>query len=309
MQVTASKMRLRTLIATYRSSRDLHSSRPELRSVTDYVTIVHMERERHAVRAPASADWLLSRGTSAMTVPELADLLDVPEDQVRRRLHAPASRREWVQPVRGLWVPVPPEYRTWGAPPGIELIDAMMRHLNTGYYVGWLSAAAIHGASHQAPQVFQVAVDRMVRDRTVGRTRFRFVQRPSAMDLPTIERPTRSGTARVSTPEVTALDVATDPDLAGGIDNSATVIIELADNDTFTVATLASLATRFPAASGRRVGYVLEHFTDHDDMAPLHDAVIDRSSSPSRLDPTRPAAGPVDGRWNLYLNRELEPEA
>ena len=268
-----------------------------------------MERELGAVRAPASADWLLSRGTSAMTVLELADLLDVPEDHVRRRLHAPASRGEWVQPVRGLWVPVPPEYRTWGAPPGIELIDAMMRHLGTRYYVGWLSAAAIHGASHQAPQVFQVAVDRMVRDRTVGRTRFRFVQRPSAMDLPTIERPTRSGTARVSTSEVTALDVATDPDLAGGIDNSATVIIELADDDAFDVATLASLAARFPAASGRRVGYMLEHLTDHDGLVPLHAAVADRSSSPSRLDPTRPAAGPVDERWNLYLNRDLEPEA
>ncbi len=261
------------------------------------------------MRASALADWLLSRGTSAMTVPGLADLLGVPDDQVRRRLHAPASRGEWVQPVRGLWVPVPPEYRTWGAPSGIELIDTMMRHLDTRYYVGWLSAAAIHGAAHQAPQVFQVAVDRMVRDRTVGRTRFRFVQRPSAMNLPTIERPTRSGSARVSTPEVTALDVATDPDLAGGVDNGATVIIELAENDAFDPASLAALATRFPAASGRRVGYVLEHFTDHDDLTPLHDAVASRSSSPSRLDPTRSAAGPVDGRWNLYLNRELEPEA
>jgi len=115
--------------------------------------------------------------------------------------------------------------------------------------------------------------------------------------------------ARVSTPEVTALDVATDPDLAGGIDNSATVIIELAENDAFDATTLASLTTRFPAASGRRVGYVLEHFTDHADLATLHEAVADRSSSPSRLDPTRPAAGPVDERWNLYLNRGPEPEA
>jgi len=280
-----------------------------LRNVTDYVTIVHMERLSGAVRAPASADWLLSRGTSAMTVPDLADLLDVPDDQVRRRLHAPASRGEWVQPVRGLWVPVPPEYRTWGAPPGIELVDAMMRHLDTRYYVGWLSAAAIHGAAHQAPQVFQVAVDRMVRDRTVGRTRFRFVQRPSAIDLPTIERPTRSGTARVSTPEVTALDLATDAELAGGVDNSATVIIELAESDAFDTTTLAALAMRFPAASGRRVGYVLEHFADDDDLEPLHTAVAARSSSPSRLDPTRPAAGPVDERWRVCVNRELEPEA
>jgi len=268
-----------------------------------------MTRATTKVRASASADWLLSRGTSAVTVSELADLLGVPQDQVRRRLHVPTTRHEWVQPTRGLWVPVPPEYRTWGAPPGIELIDVMMRHLNARYYVGWLSAAAVHGAAHHAPQVFQVAVSRHVRDRTVGRTRFRFAQRPSAMDLPTIARPTRSGVARVSTREVTMLDVATDPDLAGGSDNSATVIIELADDDAFDVAALAAIAARFPAASGRRVGYVLERLAGRDDLTPLHEATAARSSSPSRLDPARRAAGPVDERWSLYLNRDLEPEA
>ena len=261
------------------------------------------------MRATESADWLLSRGTRAVTVAQLSDLLGVPQDQVRRRLHAPATRHEWVQPARGLWMPVPPEYRTWGAPPGIELIDAVMRHLDVRYYVGWLSAAAIHGAAHHAPQVFQVAVSRHVRDRTVGRTRFRFVQRPSAMDLPTIARSTRSGSARVSTAETTVLDLATDPDLAGGIDNSATVIIELADDRAFDVTALAAIAARFPAASGRRVGYVLERFAGRDDLTPLHEATAERSPSPSRLDPTRPAAGPVDERWSLYLNRDLEPDA
>jgi len=244
-----------------------------------------------------------------MGVDDLAGVLSVPVDQVRRRLHAPATRGEWVQPARGLWVPVAPEYRAWGAPPGIELIDVMMRHLGAGYYVGWLTAAAIHGAAHQAPQVFQVAVDRMVRDRTVGRTRFQFFQRPTAMDLPTIAHPTRSGSARVAIPEVTALDVATNPDLAGGMDNAATVIIELADADGFDIAALADLAARFPTSSGRRVGYVLARFAERDDLTPLREAVTARSPSPSRLDPTGSPACRVDEDWNLYLNRDLEPEA
>jgi len=268
-----------------------------------------MERDGATVRAPEAADWLLSRGIGSITVPDLARVLGVPDDQVRRRLHAPARRGEWVAPVRGLWVPVPPEYRTWGAPPGIELVDPMMRHLDARYHVGWLSAAAIHGAAHQAPQVFQVAVDRQVRDRVVGRTHFRFVQRPGAMDLPTVPHPTRSGSARVTTPEVTALDVATDIRMAGGADNAATVIIELADDEAFDVAALADLSSRFPTASGRRVGYVLDHFTDRDDLASLQTALAERSVGPSRLDPTGPASGTVDERWDLYLNRDLEPEA
>jgi predicted transcriptional regulator of viral defense system len=60
-----------------------------------------------------------------------------------------------------------------------------MRHLDVPYYVGWLSAAAMHGAAHHAPQVFQVAVGRHVRDRTVGRTKFRFAIRDNVTAMPT----------------------------------------------------------------------------------------------------------------------------
>ncbi len=34
-------------------------------------------------------------------------------------------------PARGLWVPVPPEYRLWGAPPAIDFIAALMDHATT----------------------------------------------------------------------------------------------------------------------------------------------------------------------------------
>ncbi len=205
------------------------------------------------------ADWALARGRSSFTSAELSELLNVSEDQVRRRLHAPAKRGEWVMPVRGLWVPVPPEFRLWGGPPGIELVDAMMRHLGVGYYVGWLTAAGLHGATHQAQQVFHVAANRHVRDREVGRTRFEFAQR-DVVAIPTVTHPTRSGTALVSTPAATALDVAADIARAGGTNNAATVILELAEVESFSVLDVAGLAPRFPAAAGRRVGWILERF-------------------------------------------------
>jgi predicted transcriptional regulator of viral defense system len=242
-----------------------------------------------------------------LTNTDLAELLGVPVDQVRRRLHAPASRGEWVMPVRGLWVPVPPEFRLWGGPPGIELIDAMMGHLGVGYYVGWLTAAGLHGAAHQAPQVFQVGVDRQVRDRTVGRTRFVFAQR-DVVTVPTVAHPTRSGSARVSTPAATALDVAADITRAGGVDNAATVILELAEVDTFDIAEVVGLAPLFPAAAGRRVGWILERSTGRDDLDLLQAVVLGMAGSPSRLDPAGAASGEVDPRWRLYLNRELEPD-
>ena len=259
------------------------------------------------LRAAEAADWALARGRSTFTGAELARLLGVPEDQVRRRLNAPSRRGEWVIPTRGLWVPVPPEFRTWGAPPGIELVDAMMRHLKTDYYVGWLTAAGLHGAAHQAPQVFQVAVTRQVRNRVVGRTRFTFAQR-NVDGIPTVAHPTRSGTAQVSSVAATALDVAADVARAGGLDNAATVILELAELDAFDVTDVTELASRFSAAAGRRIGWFLERFAERDDLETLRVVTREAAASPSRLDPTGTASGDVDLRWMLYLNRDPEPD-
>lgn len=260
------------------------------------------------VRAPELADWLLARGRGAATTDELAELLGVPADQVRRRLHAPARRGEWVSPAHGLWIPVPPEYRLWGAPEGIELVDVLMRHIGVDYYVGWLSAAEVHGAAHQAPQVFQVATSRHVRPRRVGRTRFEFLTRSAVREVPVVERPTRSGHARVSAREATMLDVASDIAEVGGIDNAATVIIELAERE-FDVDVLARLAERFPAASGRRIGWTLEQFTEHGDTGPLHRSLLRRDVAPSLLDPTGPTTGPVDHHWAVRVNRDVLEES
>ena len=281
-----------------------------LHNVTQSVTIVNMSSApaERVVRAPDLADWALAHGHGALTTADVAALLAVDPDQVRRRLNVPAHRGEWVQPTRGLWVPVPPEYRTWGAPPGIELVDLIMRHLSVDYYVGWLSAAAIHGAAHQAPQVFQVAVNRHLRDRAVGRTRFSFAQR-DVTQIPITAVPTRDGSARVSTVEATMLDVANDPIRAAGIDNAATVIVELAELESFDVTTLAALADRFPAATGRRLGWILSQFTDGHDLGPLRSAVRDAVPSASRLDAHTTDGGPLDDAWMLVINRELEPEA
>lgn len=259
------------------------------------------------VRAGEAADWALSRGESALTTAQLADLLGVPTGQVRQRLNAPARRGEWVSPVRGLWVPVAPEFRTWGAPPGIEIIDQMMSHLGAAYYVGWLSAAALHGAAHQAPQTFQVAVDRHVRERTVGRTRFTFAQRAIDDDA-ALRHPTRAGTASVSTPAHTVMDLAADADLAGGIHNAATVVVELVDVCDLEASALLRAAERFPLSVLRRVGWILDTFAEDMNLDALRDAAGAGSHAPSRLVPSGPASGPVDTMWNVHVNGPVEPD-
>ena len=277
--------------------------------VTFYVTIGDVStRTAPVVRGPQAADWALSHGIGAMTTSGAAGLLGVPSDQVRRRLAAPVGRGEWVTPARGLWVPVRPEHRAAGGPPGVELIDDLAAHLGFRYYVGWLSAAAQHGAAHHAPQMFQVATSTTVADRDVGRVRMRFYRRHRVLAVPTTPVRTYGGDVPHSTPAVTALDVATDLDLAGGLDNAADVVIELVAEAGLTPADVAAAARWFPTASARRVGWLIETFVGQSGLDPLRAVARTDETPPSLLHPAYPRRGPIDAGWALRLNAEARPD-
>lgn len=256
------------------------------------------------VRPADLADWLLAHGLASVTTDEAAALMGVAATDVRVRLRRHMD--EFVSPARGLWVPVPPEYREWGAPEGIEIIDLWMGFLRVDYYIGWLSAAALHGTAHHAPQTFQVAVARDVRDREVGRTRFAFTTRSAIGNLPRQRRSTRSGTASVSTPEVTALDLAADVGLAGGIDNMATVLLGLVE-ERLDLPAIAAIADRFPASAVRRLGWILENLGDRR-ADELRDVAVLRAPTESILDPAGVRRGHVDRRWLLRINTRVEAE-
>ena len=242
-----------------------------------------------------------------MTTTQVAEMLGVPVTQVSQRLSAAKHRGEWITPARGLWVPVPPGFRGWGGPPATEFITPLMNHVDADYYVGWLAAASLHGATHHAPQVTHVATSKLVRERQIGRARLVFHQRSSIVDLPTVERMGRSGAFRVSSPELTALDVASDISMAGGLDNAATVIADLADEAGLDDETLAALAPLYPDSAVRRVGWAVEQFTEHR-LDQLGKHVARSSSPPSRLHPSYPLTGLVDYRWAIRLNVIVEVE-
>ena len=69
---------------------------------------------------------------------------------------------------------VPLEYRIPGSPPVSWYIHDLMAAMKLPYYVGLLSAAAIHGSAHHHPQVFQVITDRPVRPILTGRAKIEF---------------------------------------------------------------------------------------------------------------------------------------
>lgn len=262
-----------------------------------------------ATTASSLADWLLAHGRVAVTSAEVADLLRIPLQQVRVRLNQQVRKQRFFSPARGLWVPIPPEYRTWGAVPASHFIDHLMRFLERDYYVGWLSAAELHGAAHQRPQVFQVAVSNALSPRDFGRVRLRFITRSHARELPRIRRQTPTGEIWASTPELTALDLLDVPRIGGGLSNATTVVIELAQEPGLNTTRLIEAARMFPTSTVRRLGYLLDRFETDVDLVALRSFLATQPRAhPSPLDPRMPLRGDRDDVWNVVLNADVEPD-
>lgn len=262
---------------------------------------------RGSLAARELADWALSHGLTSLTTEDVSHLLGVPASQVPQRM-APLRRRARVfSPARGLWVPVAPEYGTWGAPDPMLYIEDMMGHLDTGYLVGWLTAAARHGASHQAAQVFQVATTKPVRDRAFGRSRLQFHVRSYAAFVPCSSGELARSGARVATPGMTMLMLAADPGICGGMGNVTTAVAELAEENPGYEADAVACAELFADAAPRRLGWMLDMFGGG---APdgLREYCAGLSSSPSYLSPTAPREGALDGAWGVFVNEEVDPD-
>ena len=196
-----------------------------------------------------------------------------------------------VSVTKGGWVPVPPEYRKAGAPPPINYIDPLMDHLGHPYYVGFLSAAAIHGASHQAPMVLQVVTNARLRDRRVGRSRIQFVRRRATADRRTRRSNIPTGRVNVSTPETTVLDLVETPNVGAGLSNVATVIGDLLVEGRLDAAVLAEVARMYATTVAQRAGHLIESLAGEVgvaiDLDELAQFVTNCNYTP--LSPSRPA--------------------
>ncbi len=207
------------------------------------------------------------------------------------------------------FVIVPLEYATAGGPPASWFIHDLMAAMERSYYVGLLTAAGLHGASHQQPQEFQVITDRPVRPITVGRSRIRFFASRfvSAAALTNVKTPT--GSMRISTPEATAVDLVRFAKAAGQLDNVATVIDELAPKlDPKKLLVAVKAVGDVPNA--QRLGYILDRVRARPLAEPLHRWVERQSPKVVPLRSYRRGQEAKENhRWHVLVDQPLEVEA
>src|ERR1017187_9916049 len=204
-------------------------------------------------------DQLQASGRYAFRREEARSALGISEIALRSSARRLAAKGRICAPRRGFYVIVPVEYSQPGAPPPSWFIDDLMKFHRHPFYVGLLSAAALHGAAHQQPQVFQVVTDTTLRPITVGRSRVRFFLKWRLSKTPTTEVKTETGSMRVSTPEATALDLVRYVESAGQLGNVATVLSELSERiDPGRLVVAAR--TEVELSVVQRLGFLLERF-------------------------------------------------
>lgn len=259
-------------------------------------------------KAAAFIDGLQASGRYVFTRDEALKALGVSPVALKNALWRRSRAGRVVSPRRGFYVIVPLEYRAAGAVPPSWFIRDLMAHLGRPYYVGLLSAAALHGAAHQSPQEFQVITDRPLRPVEAGRTRIRFVKKAHLAKTPTVGVKTPTGEIRVSSPEATALDLVRYPEHAGYLSNVATVLDELAERLDEGALVGAAEAEGEPAYA-QRLGYLLDRSGHADLAAPLGEWIRSKAPAVTPLRPDRPITGAQrDSRWRVAVNDEVETD-
>ena len=253
-------------------------------------------------------DALQAAGQYTFLRSEALEAMGVDPAVFRRAVLRLSAKGRVAMPRRGFFVIVPLEYRSAGAPPASWFIDDLMHHFGRPYYVGLLSAAALHGAAHQQPQETQVVTDRPLRGIEVGRTRIRFLVRRRQTIAVVSDVQTTTGTMRVSSPETTALDLVRYVAASGGLGNVASVLAELSER-MVPDRLVAVVEADGELASAQRLGYLLERVGAEALATSLDRWLAGQRLKVVPLRPDRPVQGvPVTDRWRVRVNETVEAE-
>ena len=202
------------------------------------------------------ARGLREQGRHHFTTEEAVQAVGGDRHAVVRALNRLKARGELATPQRGFYVAVPPEYRSLGCLPAEQFVPQLMEMAGEPYHVALLSAAQLHGAAHQRPQRFQVMLRKPRASVECGRVSVDFFVRSDLERAAVVIMNTPRGHICVSSPEATALELVGYERHAGGLDNVATVLADLAES--LDPELLVEEARKLPMAWTRRLGFLLD---------------------------------------------------
>jgi predicted transcriptional regulator of viral defense system len=226
-----------------------------------------------------------------VTARMLADLFELPPARVYRLVTQLRAMGLLAEVENG-------KYLVLGFEPERVLANPLFiaSQLATPGYVSFWSALHYYGFTEQAPLTVFVATTAKKRPVVYRDQRFRFVT-VQPRKLFGYRRETVGGLPVLLADEAKAIvDSLAEPRYAGGVAEVARAL--RAALPQAGVGTLIEYANRMGDKSlGSRLGYLLARLGH-----PMAAGDLIRAASPVKLDPSRPAGGPVDDQWRVSVN-------
>jgi predicted transcriptional regulator of viral defense system len=201
---------------------------------------------------------LRQSGRLSFTINQASSDLGISKHNVLASIFRIKKSGEIISPAKGFYVIIPPEHQLQGCLPASQLVPILMQHLKINYYVGLLSCAMYHGATHQKPNSFQIISDKQIRKNLkFGQVSIDVIYKKSLANLPLKEIVVDSGYLKISSPELTMMDLLLYPNRSGGLNHIATVLSELIEAiDVKKLLDLANISKQ--KFWLQKLGYILE---------------------------------------------------
>ncbi len=259
-------------------------------------------------------DWIENleyRGRISFSLGKLLDENpDISETAIRSALSRLVQKGKVVPIHKGFYLIISSEYALRGIIPPVQFIDDLMKYLERSYYVGTISAAALYGAAHQAPQEFFVVTEYPVMRPTVKKgVKINYISKHSIPDSLLNEKKTQTGYIKISSEILTALDLLQYQNRSGGLSRVATVLFELMEEispDSFS----DELFSHSTTTAIQRLGYLFEYELDNQLLSDqLYKRSMEYGSRFQRI-PLRQSIphqhSLSHNRWRVAVNVEIE---
>ncbi len=233
----------------------------------------------------------------------------VEKSHIQVELSRLVSRARVQNVYKGFYVIVPPQYALKGIIPAPYYIDALMKHVGKPYYVSLLSAAALHGATHQRAMATQV-MTRAPRPTISARNRqiawcFR---KQIPVELLTAAN-TETGVMYYSNAELTVVDTVQFAGHIGGYQRAATVLSEMME--TVDISKLERVLPYTNHAVIQRLGYILENVLCEREKADQLYGIVEKDKRkwhPVRMSNGHHGVNSPANRWRVNMNIEIKTD-
>ena len=253
-------------------------------------------------------DAIRAKGRYSFSLEELFNEFKISYKTLLERLFNLKRKNKIAQIRQGFYVIIPPEYSALGTLPPDLFIDAMMKYLGKKYYVGLLSAAALHGAAHQQPTTFFVMSEFPApRNIVNNKLKIRFFSKQKMVEYGIIQKKTPAGRINVSSPELTAFDLL-DNIKQFGINRIATILMEL--YEVMLPSKLSKTAKLVDNKTNiQRLGFILENIVGEEKLSnALYKIISEKTLTKVSLSPLKKRTGELNDKWKIIINEQIEPD-